>query len=221
MWLFRLVFFLLFTFINIYAIIILGGDIMKKVVCSFCAMVFVFSLTACGGEPKNSATTSVNQTTNTSVITNSIDSTTTSSETSNITDKEDLTEKYIREIDDAYIEESKKEENSSTLKIIEVTDTYAAKWTDLADEYYNKIINYESSVTETENYSNTEELRAYVSGLKTTFTTDFQTKSEEYLKSLQDQYGTGSIIGPAMATYKYNLQKEWALQILEIYEQLD
>ena len=49
----------------------------------------------------------------------------------------------------------------------------------------------------------------------------YQVQCENYLKTLQAIYSGGTIVGPLFANYKYKMQKEWTLQLVDICEQLD
>jgi len=122
------------------------------------------------------------------------------------TNKETLTEKLIREIDDAYHKEAELPEFSTTVGMIELADKYAGKWKQIADEYYNILIKNDN-------------LHTYILNMKNNWEEYYQTQCENYIEILHSIYDHGTIIGPIFAHYKYELQKDWALRLVEIYEQ--
>lgn len=134
--------------------------------------------------------------------------------------KESVYEKLIREIDGAYAEESKLPESSTTFGMIELADKYTEKWKQVADEYYDKIMKYNGIISLNENYYSSDDLHIFVSNMKTTWEEYKQEQCDNYLKTLQTIYEGGTIVGPLFAEYRYEMQKEWALQLVDIYEQL-
>lgn len=133
---------------------------------------------------------------------------------------ESLSEKLIREIDDAYKEDQKKPESSTTVGMVELAKQYAEKWKQAADEYYNKIMAYDGVVQLNENYASSDDLHTYVSNMKSNWEQYYQVQCENYLNTLKATYGAGTIVGPIMADYEYNMQMEWTLQLAGICQQL-
>ena len=124
----------------------------------------------------------------------------------------------LREIEGVYLEEQKLPEYSTTIGMIELANTYSEKWKQVADEYYNKIMEaeieeYDESVQP--NYSS-DALHTFVSNMKTSWEKYYQEQCDNYYKVLKANYGPGTIVGPIFANYKYEMQKEWALRILDI-----
>lgn len=134
---------------------------------------------------------------------------------------ESLTEKLIREIDDAYLEESELPEYGTTVGMVELADRYTEKWKLVADEYYDKIMKYDGIIQPSESYYSSDDLHTFVSNMKANWEAYNQKQCENYLKTLQSIYDGGTIVGPIYASYKYEKQKEWALQVVGIYEQLN
>lgn len=178
---------------------------MKKTVAIFLiGVVLLFSLCACAGNNESSDPASTDT------------SSTTRSQAS-----ETLSEKLIREIDTDYLEKQNLSEYSSTIGMIELAEDYTAKWAQVADEYYDKIMKYNASAkVDGKNYS-AEELHTYVADMKTTTLADNDKKLQDRIAELQNTYDGGSIIGPLAANFEYQLQKEWALKLVGIYEQLE
>ena len=133
---------------------------------------------------------------------------------------ESLSAKLIREIEGAYHKEAELSEYSSTIGMIELADKYTEKWKQVADEYYNKIMEYNDIVSDSEEHYSSEDLHTFVSNMKTNWEQYNQVQCDNYSKTLRAIYNGGTIVGPIMADYKYENQKEWALQLVEIYQQL-
>ncbi len=131
-----------------------------------------------------------------------------------------LTDRYMREIDGAYKEESKLPEYTTTIGMVELADKYAAKWKQVADEYYNKIMEYDGIVRPSEDYYSSDDLHTFVKNMKVNWDEYSEEQSENYRQTLFAIYSGGTISGPIFAHYKYELQMEWALQILDICQQL-
>jgi hypothetical protein len=133
---------------------------------------------------------------------------------------ESLSDSLIREIDGAYHEESKLPENSSTGGMVEVAAKYTDKWKEIADEYYDKIMDYGNSEQTDESVVMIDELKASVSKMKTNWERYYKEQSEAYANTLYAVYNGGTIIHPMIADYKYDQQKEWTLRLVSIYEQI-
>ena len=133
---------------------------------------------------------------------------------------ESLSDSLIREIDGAYHEESKLPENSSTGGMVEVAAKYTDKWKEIADEYYDKIMDYGNSEQTDESVVMIDELKASVSKMKTNWERYYKEQSEAYANTLYAVYNGGTILHPMIADYKYDQQKEWALRLVSIYEQI-
>lgn len=174
-----------------------------------------------------STTTTTTTTTTTGLTTTTTSASATTTTTTGQADDQDieaetLREKLLREIEGVYLEEQKLPEYSTTLGMIELADTYTEKWKQVADEYYNKIMEaeieeYDESVQP--NYSS-DDLHTFVSNMKTSWEKYYQEQCDNYYKVLKANYGPGTIVGPIFANYKYEMQKEWALRILDIYQQV-
>ncbi len=131
---------------------------------------------------------------------------------------ETLSEKLIREIDGVYLEEQKKPEYTTTIGMIELAEQYTKKWKQVADKYFSEIMNYNGA---TSLYETTDDLHSSVSDMKSKWEKSSKEQYANYVKTLETTYKGGTIIGPIAANYKYQLQKEWALQLIGIYEELD
>lgn len=128
---------------------------------------------------------------------------------------ESLSAQLIRDIDGAYEEAQKQPEYSSTGGMVDLAAAYRDKWKQVADQYYEKIMNYDAA----DNVWSVDDLRRSVGNMKTRREQYIGEQSADYEKALYAIYG-GSIVGPIAANYEYKLYKEWALELVEIYESL-
>ena len=199
---------------------------MRKVISLIC-VVLILSICFCGcqkagaGISDESSSLSESLPQNTDAKNSDENSSSTEGLSNGNAPKESLTEKLIREIDGAYAEESKLPESSTTMGMVELADKYTKKWQQVADEYYNKIMEYDDIFTPNENYYSSDDFHSFVSNMKSNWEQYYQVQCENYLKTLQAIYSGGTIVGPLFANYKYKLQKEWTLQLVDICEQLD
>ena len=108
----------------------------------------------------------------------------------------------------------------STADMAYVNQKYADMWQDVANKYYEKIMNYNGIIQPSENYYTSDDLHTFVSNMKNNWEQYYKIESENYLKTLQTIYQCGTVTGTIISSYHYNMQKEWALRIVDIYEQL-
>ncbi len=199
----------------------------KKLLCMVIALVTLITLASCRSNPttppQNEETHNTNPSENT---TSPSENTTLPSEDTTEHDvvedqvDESLCEKLIREIDGTYAEESKLPESSTTVGKVELADKYTKKWQQVADEYYNKIMAFDENIAPSEIYYSTDDLHTFVSNMKISWEQYYQEQCENYIKTLQAIYNGGTIVGPIFAVYKYEMQKEWALQMVGICQLL-
>ncbi len=124
-------------------------------------------------------------------------------------------QRLIREIDGAYKEEQKLPENSTTIGMVELSNKYADKWAQVADEYYNKLMTHKVNPP-SESYYSSDDLHIFVSDMKTNWEQYYQEHCKNYLGILKTHYQGGTIVGPLMAEYRYSMQMEWALELVGI-----
>ncbi len=175
---------------------------MKKAVIFLLVLTLLFSFCGCeNGEGANETPTP----TQTVEVTPTIEPTPENDET--------LAETLIREIDSAYLQDQAKPEYGTTAGMIELSDIYCAKWKQVADEYYNKIMEYDD-------IESAEQLHNSVSNLKANWEEYYNEQCNEYRDTLVALYGNGTVIGVIFADYKYEMHKEWALELVGIYMQM-
>ena len=130
-----------------------------------------------------------------------------------------LYEQLDIEIHNAYELEQSDPENQSTAGMVVLSEKYAAKWAQVAEEYYQKIMAHELDELN-ETYGTSEDLHTYVTNMKTAWEAYYAAQCENYEKTLVAIYAGGTIVHPIIADYQYDMQREWALRLVTIYEQL-
>lgn len=136
------------------------------------------------------------------------------------TTPESLAERLIREIDTQFEADSKLLEYSSTAGQCDLWYKYEQKWRQIADTYYNKIAEYDGIVPPSDIYYTSEDLHTFISDMKANWEVYKQKQCDSYTKTLQAIYAGGSIVGPLSASYACEMQKQWALELVKIYQQL-
>ena len=129
---------------------------------------------------------------------------------------ESLAEKITRQMDEAFEADSKLPEYTSTAGQCFLWDKYTEKWQQIADEYYNKIMEYERVELPSDIYYTAEDLHTFVADMKTNWEQHAQVQYDLHVKTLKAIYQGGTIVGPFSAQYKCNQYKEWALQLVTI-----
>jgi len=133
-------------------------------------------------------------------------------------EEEPLQEKYLREIQTAYDAEMAKEENQTTAAMVQLTEQYAKAWQAAAKDACDRIQNYKGNLRSNDRFDSVSELQKHVTEAQREFDETYETKCAAYLKTLQETHGGGSIVGLSMAVFDYDLQKDWALTVLELYD---
>lgn len=177
----------------------------KNSVCLLLIAVLILSFVGCGRNNSNI----VNENSSPAV-----------SDVESFNAEQSLSEKLINEIDGAYSEDAKLPEYSATVGMIELANKYTEKWEQVADKYYNKIMEYDGIIKLSDDYYSSDDLHTFVLNMKTNWEQYNQVQCDNYMKTLRTIYASGTIVGPLYADYEYEMQKEWALQLVDIYEQL-
>lgn len=124
-------------------------------------------------------------------------------------------EQLIEEIDGAYEAALKNPEDGSTGGMVDVAATYRDQWKQVADQYYDKIVTY----ADAESVWALDDLHRSVADLKTNWEQSSQKQIKNYGDALYAIYG-GSLVSVMVADYEYDLYKEWALELVAIYENI-
>ncbi len=93
----------------------------------------------------------------------------------------------------------------STADIRDVHRIYSKKWQDLSDKYYNELIKI-------------EKIKPYIIKLKTDWDIYYNSQIENYRNIYGTIFEGGSITGIIFDSREMELQKEWAMQLVDIYE---
>ena len=190
---------------------------MKRIVLFALAFAMVLSFFGCNGSKLDVAHNEDNTVEDTTIATG---------ETTDIPDNEkdvplSLSQRLICEIDGAKKEEALYNgEYSTTVGMVDLANKYKKLWEEKADEYYGKLMEYEGIVQPSDIYYSSDDLHTFIFNMKNTWETYSKEQRENYLKVLQAIYGPGTIVGPLIAEYEYDMQMEWTLELVEICEQL-
>lgn len=170
---------------------------MKKTICLYLA-VLTFAVLLCGCQSTKAAT----PTPEPSAVENAPEKSKA---------PESLSEKLTTQIHDAYLKAQELPEYSTTGGMTELADRYAEQWKQVADEYYEKLLAHDGAQ---------EGFHGHISDLKANWQQYYDAQCESYVKTLQAMHGPATAVRPIFAMYRYDLQKEWALQLVGLYQQL-
>lgn len=130
-----------------------------------------------------------------------------------------LSEILIKEIDGAYYEESLNT-FSSTINMMKLATKYSEKWEQVADEYYNKLMQYDDIIQLDDHYPSVEDFHNAIYNMKINWETYYETEMTNYNTVLETLHGAGTIRGPIINSHAYKLKMSWALKLVDICEQL-
>lgn len=136
------------------------------------------------------------------------------------TSKQSIEDVLVYSIESDYEVESKLDKYSSTAGMCDLHNKYTKKWKEIADEYFDKIMEYDEDIQLSDAYYSSDNLHTFVSNMKTSWEKYNKEQCENYVKALEAIYQGGSIIGPIAASYECEMQKEWALQLVRLYSHL-
>lgn len=131
-----------------------------------------------------------------------------------------LYDKLIENIDKAYKAEQEKPEYSTTGGMVELADRYSLKWQQVAEEYYAKLMEYRFKEEYPEMGCTTEQLHKVIYDMKDSWKTYYDQEIANYQIVLNLIYAGGTIRQPLLANYKYEMNMEWALKLVSIYDSL-
>ncbi len=93
----------------------------------------------------------------------------------------------------------------STAEICDVHSLYSEKWQSVSTKYYNELIK-------------DEKLKIHIIKLKNDWETYYTSQIESYRNIYGVVYEGGSLTGIILCSRERELQKEWAMQLVNIYE---
>ena len=141
------------------------------------------------------------------------------SQTNDITapvQEESLSDMLLHSIESEYEKESKNDTNTTTVGMIDLAYRYADKWDAVAVEYYDKIL----AVSQEKFEDKTEAITQKLDQLKASYDAYAENNMDVTTEIYHLRYSGGSIVGPLCATKYYELKKEYALELVGIYEKL-
>ena len=135
--------------------------------------------------------------------------------------EESISKRLVREMDEALKKELEDPNNYSTTEMANVTLKYTEKWQKIADEYYNKLMEFDGIIQLNEHYYSSDDFHTFISEMKKNWEQYYQIECENYLKVLEAIYNGGTITITFMADYEYEMQKDWAVKLIDIYLMID
>lgn len=137
-------------------------------------------------------------------------------DTASVVQDETISDRLLNDIESEYKKDAEKEENMTTAGMINLAYRYAEKWDAVSVEYHNKIITVADEAFEDKKEVITEKLDK----LKKSYDEYAENNLDLYKEIYNLKYSGGSIIGPLCATEYYELKKDYALELVDIYEEL-
>lgn len=101
-----------------------------------------------------------------------------------------------------------------------ICDKYREEWEKIGKRYYNELIHYSGDVPLHPDFSTDKEMHEFVEFRKGDFESYFESDSKSYLADMEEQYGKGDKASALCAKHKFELQRSFALEMIEIYELL-
>ena len=131
-----------------------------------------------------------------------------------------LYDKLIENIDKAYKTEQELPEFSTTGGMVQLAEQYSLKWQEVAEEYYSKLMEYRFAEEYPDMGQTTEKLHKVISDMKESWERYYTEEIANYEIVLNQIYAGGTIRHPLLADRRYELNMEWALKLVSIYEAL-
>lgn len=125
-----------------------------------------------------------------------------------------LADRYLDEVETAYDADADLPEYQSTAGMCELNDKYAKRWQEIADEYYDKLMAYEYDF-ETP-FCGVEEFRSALANMKANHEEYVEEEMDAYISVVKYEFQGGSASGVVISGHRCELEKEWALKILDI-----
>lgn len=131
-----------------------------------------------------------------------------------------LRDKYEAEVEADYAADADLPEYQSTAGMCELGDKYAQRWQKIADQYYDKLLAYELEEDISTPYCSVEEYRTALADMKAAHEDFVEKEMTAYSTVLRYEYQGGTICGPIAADHRYELEKAWALKILDLCDSM-
>lgn len=137
-------------------------------------------------------------------------------DTTAVAKEESLRDSLLHSIEGDYEKESKLDEYVTTVGMIDLANKYADKWDAVSAEYHDKIISVVEEAFEAEKDIFAEKLDK----LKASYEEYAENNLDIHTEIYNLRNSGGSIIGSLCASEYYELKKEYALELVDIYEKL-
>ncbi len=108
----------------------------------------------------------------------------------------------------------------SDRKVAFVCEKYTEKWKTVADRYYKEILYYNGSVPQDPNFSTDAQMHEYIEQRKTQWEAEYEENHKNYLAELLEQYSDTDKAQALCSAYKFDMQREFSLELIGIYEML-
>lgn len=191
---------------------------MRKIICFLVVVMILALFCACSGDVHDHDHDHAHE----MQTTESVAADTATQPTANLSHRADatgpLSSKHSEKIDTPFDNEYAGADTDS--EKINVCDKYREEWKKIADRYYNEILYYNGDVPVHSDFSTDAQMHEFVQFKKAEFDRQFESESQSYLTQMENQYGKGDKASAMCAEYKFELQRSFALEMIEIYELL-
>ncbi len=112
--------------------------------------------------------------------------------------------------------------NGGIVNYNEAYGSAAREWQEIAEVYYNALVRYEGWLAEWEDVSGNDNIiknfRDSLEEYKSLWKTYVESQEDAYATIVDTIYSGGSLGSLTISEHQYNLSKQWALQVVDIYE---
>ncbi|MBQ4568625.1 MAG: hypothetical protein IJA62_00990 [Ruminococcus sp.] len=129
-----------------------------------------------------------------------------------------LMKRHSDKIDSPFEQEYLDAENDKELA--RICEEYTEKWRTIAERYFKELLYYNGSVPETPDFSTDAQMHGYVEDRKARWEEEYEENHSNYLAQLLKQYSDADKAQALCAAYKFDMQREFALEMIGIYEML-
>lgn len=129
-----------------------------------------------------------------------------------------LTSKHSSKTDDPF--ENEYAQAKTDAERIQICDKYREEWEKTGKRYYKELLYYNGDVPAHTEFSTDKEMHEYVEFSKKDFDSYYENESKSYLNEMEKEYGKSDKANALSAKYKFDLQRSFALEMIELYELL-
>ena len=132
---------------------------------------------------------------------------------------ESLADIIQQKIDGELKKEQYLDENCTTMGMANFYLKYAEKWESIANQYYERLFDFKEDWYSLDESNTNEDFYESISRMKEIRETYRDELLDAYYMNKRSLYGTGSYVTVGMAVCEYDLAKDWAMRVLNIYQQ--